>query len=77
MSRGEHTWEITRHYYKCPKCAWIITDRKTYQYRTGGQYFKELTCPRCSHEYTVFKVHRPSVGTLSGEEYPSEMEWNE
>lgn len=77
MSKGTHTWEIYLHYYKCPLCAYILADRNPYHYKPGGKYFKDLACPRCSHEFTVYKVRRPSMGSFSDEERPVEMEWND
>ncbi len=75
MPREDHTWPIDLHYYQCPKCAEIFADRKRYQYSFGGQYFKELVCPRCVHAFTVYKAERSSIGTVSGEQHPPEVEW--
>lgn len=77
MQNRDHTWDLYLHYYKCPNCGFINADRQAYQYRTGGKYQKKLHCRRCSHEFTVYKVCRPSLGPIIGDGQPGEIEWNE
>jgi DNA-directed RNA polymerase subunit RPC12/RpoP len=41
---GTHTWDLYVHYYRCPKCGWIIEDRQMLEK-------KEIICGRCNHHF--------------------------
>lgn len=73
--KGEHTWDIVIHYYRCPKCGNIIESREAYKYRLGV-YGKDVECPRCHHGFRVLKKTKPTFGPLSGEPQPVEFDWS-
>ncbi|WP_068469098.1 hypothetical protein [Candidatus Protochlamydia phocaeensis] len=60
---GNHTWDIVIHYYRCPKCGYIIENRDKYEYRLG-QLEKDLTCGRCQEHFMVVKESQPTFGPL-------------
>ena len=74
-SHGNHTWNLYLHYYSCPQCGFIIESRQDYEERLTT-FEKELTCPRCQHNFTLTKKPRPTFGPLTGEPQPVEFDWS-
>lgn len=72
--KGPHTWDLTLHYHRCPKCGMILESRDDYRYQLGG-YVKDLDCHRCGHQWTLRKRTTPKMGPLLGEGEPCEMDW--
>lgn len=68
---GTHTWDISIDYHQCPYCHYIHEDRKRYTYRMGS-YYKDVTCLRCGHSFTLQKEKPRSFGPLIGEAQPIE-----
>jgi ssDNA-binding Zn-finger/Zn-ribbon topoisomerase 1 len=56
--RGTHTWDIVVDYHSCPKCNHIIENREKYILR-NNQLEKDLTCPKCGHQWTETKKKPP------------------
>lgn len=73
--KGTHTWEISLHYYSCPKCGEILEDRQEYEYNEG-QYQKQLECWRCREKFTVTKATHLRFGPLIGDPQPVEFMWD-
>jgi uncharacterized C2H2 Zn-finger protein len=72
---GDHTWDLSLHYYRCPECGFIIEDRQAYLYRMG-RYEKEVVCPRCGHSF-ISKKPLSTIGPIFGTPQPVEMDWSE
>lgn len=72
--KGPHTWDLTLHYHRCPKCGTILESRDDYGYRLGN-YIKELDCYKCGHQFTLQKRKKPMVGPILGEGDTYEIEW--
>lgn len=62
---GNHTWDLILHYYRCPRCGYIIENQGKYEPRFST-LVKELACPRCQAAFTVTKKTKPSFGPLLG-----------
>ncbi len=62
---GNHTWDLILHYYRCPKCGFIIENRDKFEPRFS-QIEKNLTCPRCQQAFTLTKKIQPTFGPLLG-----------
>ncbi len=61
--KGTHTWDLIVDYHECPNCGYIIESREGYQLE-GGQYIKNLECPRCHHKFIVTKGKKNSIFPL-------------
>lgn len=62
---GTHTWDLILHYYRCPKCGYIMENREKFEPRFH-QLEKEMICLRCQHIFTVKKKTQPTFGPLLG-----------
>lgn len=62
---GNHSWDMTVYYHRCPECGYIFESRQGYS-DILGDYLKEETCPRCEKEFQLKKIKRPSFGPLLG-----------
>lgn len=60
-STGPHTYPIVHDYHQCESCGQVIESRESFEYRLG-EYIKDLKCKACSHEFTLKKKSRPSLG---------------
>jgi rubredoxin len=67
QKHGNHTWEFLLHYYRCPKCGYVIEDRNKYE-RRMRLLQKEVYCNRCQYEFTVTKKKMPTFGPLLSQE---------
>lgn len=74
---GDHTWELTIHYHRCPKCGWIIESRQDYEQGFDGIYRKELTCDRCQANFVQEKHLPPKFGPLLGKPTQAEVDWRD
>lgn len=72
--KGTHTWDLIIQYHRCPECGYIIESRCDFHYRMG-KWIKELSCPRCSHQFTLENNKKPTFGPLIGSSQPPEVEW--
>lgn len=54
QQHGNHTWDLVLHYYRCPKCGYVIENRDKYE-RRMALLQKEVACTRCGHLFTVTK----------------------
>lgn len=62
---GNHTWDLILHYYRCPKCGYILENRDKFDAHFN-RLQKELACLRCQHVFTVTKKIKPRFGPLLG-----------
>lgn len=62
---GNHTWDLVLHYYRCPKCGYVIENRDKYE-RRMALLQKEVICTRCEYVFTVTKKTKPTFGPLFG-----------
>lgn len=65
QQHGNHTWDLILHYYRCPKCGYVIENRDKYE-RRMALLQKEVACPRCEHVFTVTKDTKPTFGPFFG-----------
>lgn len=65
QQHGNHTWDLVLHYYRCPKCGYILENRDKFE-----PYFnrlqKQVTCSRCQHLFIVTQKTKPRFGPLLG-----------
>ncbi len=73
--KGTHTWDLILHYHACPKCGNIIESRTDYHYRLGKDV-KDVECPQCHEQFTLFKSSTPHFGPLFGDNEVVEWDWN-
>jgi hypothetical protein len=62
---GNHTWDLIQHYYRCPRCGYIMENRDKFEPRFH-LLEKEISCLRCCHFFTVRKKTHPTFGPLLG-----------
>jgi len=73
--KGQHTWDISVHYHRCPKCGFIIEDRQEFQLK-DGKWVKDVTCEECGEDLQFEKARKAKFGPLIGTPQPPEFDWN-
>lgn len=70
MDKGNHSWDLYVHYYRCPSCGYILENRQ--------RDVEEFTCPRCKNKFASQKMKKRSVfGPLLDDKHqPAEIDWS-
>lgn len=62
---GNHTWDSILHYYRCPRCGYVIENRDKFELHFH-RLEKNLLCSRCQHSFKITKKSKPAFGPLLG-----------
>lgn len=65
QQHGTHTWDLNLHYYRCPRCGYVLENRDKFE-KSFSQLSKELICLRCQFGFRLTKKPRPTFGPLLG-----------
>lgn len=62
---GNHTWDLNVHYYRCPRCGYIVENRDKFE-PLFNSLLKDIVCKRCQYAFRVEKKIGPAFGPLLG-----------